>query len=131
MIAANNRNEGAGRIYEGEESTLVRIEGRIRTVDDVREIVVDTHDGTPIRASDVASVASVFSPVTARSPDGRGETVEGLVLGLRGANAGQLVRDVRARLAEIEPSLPKGVEIKPFYDRGRLVRRAVGTVVRR
>ncbi|MGZ3287032.1 MAG: efflux RND transporter permease subunit, partial [Xanthobacteraceae bacterium] len=62
--------------------------------------------------------------------DGRGETVEGLVLGLRGANAGQLVRDVRGRLAELEPSLPKGVSINVFYDRSRLVGRAVGTVVR-
>ena len=52
------------------------------------------------------------------------------MLGLRGANAGQLVRDVRGRLAELEPSLPKGVSINVFYDRSRLVGRAVGTVVR-
>ena len=130
-IAANSRNEGAGRINQGEDSALVRIEGSIRTVDDIRAIVVDTHDGTPIRAGDVASVRiGALTRYGAVTIDGRGETVEGLVLGLRGANAGQLVRDVRARLAELEPSLPKGVAINVFYDRSRLVGRAVGTVVR-
>src|SRR5262249_28482326 len=62
--------------------------------------------------------------------DGRGETVSGLVLGLRGANAGQLVRDVRARLDELQPSLPKGVSINRFYDRSRLVGRPVRPAVR-
>ena len=52
------------------------------------------------------------------------------MLGLRGANAGQLVRDVRQRLEELQPSLPKSVSINVFYDRSRLVGRAVGTVVR-
>ena len=130
-IAANSRNEGAGRINQGEDSALVRIEGSIRTVDDIRAIVVDTHDGTPTRVGDVASVRiGALTRYGAVTIDGRGETVEGLVLGLRGANAGQLVRDVRARLAELEPSLPKGVAINVFYDRSRLVGRAVGTVVR-
>ena len=130
-IAANSRNEGAGRINQGEDSALVRIEGSIRTVDDIRAIVVDTHDGTPTRVGDVASVRiGALTRYGAVTTDGRGETVEGLVLGLRGANAGQLVRDVRRRLAELEPSLPKGVSINVFYDRSRLVGRAVGTVVR-
>ncbi|MGZ6565494.1 MAG: efflux RND transporter permease subunit, partial [Solirubrobacteraceae bacterium] len=130
-IAANSRNEGAGRINQGEDSALVRIEGSIRTVDDIRAIVVDTHDGTPTRVGDVASVRiGALTRYGAVTTDGRGETVEGLVLGLRGANAGQLVRDVRGRLAELEPSLPKGVSINVFYDRSRLVGRAVGTVVR-
>jgi cobalt-zinc-cadmium resistance protein CzcA len=68
-----------------------------------------------------------YGAVTA---DGVGETVEGLVLGLRGANARQLVSDVRERLDELKLSLPKSVSINVFYDRSRLVDRAVGTVVR-
>ena len=56
--------------------------------------------------------------------------MEGLVLGLRGANARQLVSDVRARLDELKPWLPQGVSINVFYDRSRLVDRAVGTVIR-
>jgi cobalt-zinc-cadmium resistance protein CzcA len=57
-----------------------------------------------------------------------GEAVEGLVLGLRGANARMVVDGVKARLKEIEPNLPKGVTIQAFYDRSNLVGRAVGTV---
>ncbi|WP_027551244.1 efflux RND transporter permease subunit [Bradyrhizobium sp. Cp5.3] len=130
-IEANSRNDGAGRVNQGEDSALVRVEGSIRGVDDIRSIVVDTRDGIPIRVSDVAHVRiGALTRYGAVTADGRGETVEGLVLGLRGANAGQLVRDVRARLAELQPSLPKSVSLNVFYDRSHLVNRAVGTVVR-
>jgi cobalt-zinc-cadmium resistance protein CzcA len=130
-IEANSRNDGAGRVNQGEDSALVRIEGSIRTVDDIRAIVVGTRDGTPIRVGDVAGVhIGALTRYGAVTADGRGETVEGLVLGLRGANAGQVVRDVRQRLQELEPTLPKGVSINVFYDRSRLVGRAVGTVMR-
>src|SRR4249920_3388569 len=108
-----------------------RNDGSIRSVDDIRAIVVDTRDGIPIRVNDVARVqVGSLTRYGAVTIDGRGETVEGLVLGLRGANAGQLVRDVRQWLEELQPSLPKSVSINVFYDRSRLVGRAVGTVVR-
>jgi cobalt-zinc-cadmium resistance protein CzcA len=60
--------------------------------------------------------------------DGKGEAVEGLVIGLKGVNAGVLIENVKAKLAEIQATLPKGVTISPFYDRAQLVDRAVGTV---
>ncbi|QOZ77466.1 CusA/CzcA family heavy metal efflux RND transporter [Bradyrhizobium sp. CCBAU 53351] len=130
-IEANSRNDGAGRVNQGEDSALVRIEGSIRSIDDIKAIVVDTRDGVPILVNDVATVkVGTLTRYGAVTADGRGETVEGLVLGLRGANAGQLIRDVRARLAELQPSLPKSVSINVFYERSRLVNRAVGTVVR-
>ncbi|OKO75243.1 CusA/CzcA family heavy metal efflux RND transporter [Bradyrhizobium sp. AS23.2] len=130
-IEANSRNDGAGRVNQGEDSALVRIEGSIRTIDDIRAIVVDTRDGVPIRVKDVARVQiGALTRYGAVTTDGRGETVQGLVLGLRGANAGQIVGDVRARLEELKPSLPASVSINVFYDRSRLVGRAVGTVVR-
>ena len=130
-IETNSRNDGAGRVNQGEDSALVRIEGSIRSIDDIRAIVVDTRDGIPIRVNDVARVqVGSLTRYGAVTIDGHGETVEGLVLGLRGANAGQLVRDVRQRLQELQPSLPKSVSINVFYDRSRLVGRAVGTVVR-
>src|SRR5690606_16709811 len=62
--------------------------------------------------------------------DGAAEAVQGLVLGLRGANAAEVVESVRAKLAEIASALPPGVETRVFYDRGDLVRSAVGTVAR-
>ena len=130
-VETNSRNDGAGRVNQGEDSALVRIEGSIRTIDDIKAIVVDTRDGIPIRVNDVARVkVGALTRYGAVTQDGRGETVEGLVLGLRGANAGQLVRDVRAKLDELKPALPQSVTLNVFYDRSRLVGRAVGTVVR-
>jgi heavy metal efflux system protein len=130
-LDANSRNDGAGRVNQGEDSALVRIEGSIQTIEDIRQIVVDTRDGIPIRVRDIARVQlGALTRYGAVTTDGRGETVEGLVLGLRGANARQLVGDVRARLDELRPWLPKSVAINVFYDRSRLVDRAVGTVIR-
>ncbi|MCL2713364.1 MAG: CusA/CzcA family heavy metal efflux RND transporter [Alphaproteobacteria bacterium] len=130
-IETNSRNDGAGRVNQGEDAALVRIEGSIRGIDDIKAIVVDTRDGIPIRVSDVARVkVGTLTRYGAVTADGRGETVQGLVLGLRGANAGQLVQDVRQRLEELKPSLPKSVSINVFYDRSQLVGRAVSTVVR-
>ncbi|MEJ2160724.1 MAG: CusA/CzcA family heavy metal efflux RND transporter [Chromatiales bacterium] len=130
-VEANNRNDGAGRINEGEETLLVRSEGRIADLEDVRAIVVHVHDGTPIRLGDVANVR--IGEVTrygAVSQNGEAEAVQGLVLGLRGANAREVVAGVRKKLEEIAPALPPGVSVEVFYDRGKLVQRAVATVAK-
>ncbi len=129
VLETNNRNDGAGRLADGEEALLVRAEGAIRTLDDVRAIVLQARDGRVVRVADVADVR--FGALTrygAVTQSGRGEAVEGLVLGLRGANAQAVVDGVKARLAEIATTLPQGVTIEPFYDRSNLVGRAVGTV---
>lgn len=130
-LAANNRNDGAGRLASGEESLLVRSDGSIRTLDDVRAIAVLERNGQAVRVGDVALVRmGSLTRYGAVSQDGKRETVEGLVLGLRGANAQRVVRDVKARLDAIGKTLPPGITIKPFYDRGNLVERAVNTVAK-
>ncbi len=129
VLEANNRNDGAGRLDDGEEALLVRAEGAIATVDDIKAIILKSADGLVVRVGDVAEVG--FGALTrygAVTKNGEGEAVQGLVLGLRGANAQAVVAGVKARLAEIAPSLPAGVSIEPFYDRSHLVERAVGTV---
>lgn len=128
-LAANNRNDGAGRLSSGEESLQVRSDGSIRDLDDIRAIAVLSRDGLAVRVGDVAQVRmGSLTRYGAVSQDGQHETVEGLVLGLRGANAQKVVRDVKDRLALISNTLPPGLSVKPFYDRGDLVERAVGTV---
>ncbi len=130
-LESNNRNDGAGRLSNGEESLLVRSDGSIRTLDDVRAIAVLQRDGQAVRVGDVAQVRmGALTRYGAVSQDGRQETVQGLVLGLRGANAQRVVSEVKARLAQIAPTLPPGLSIVPFYDRGQLVERAVATVSR-
>lgn len=128
-ISENNHNDGAGRLKDGEESLLVRSEGAFKTLDDVRNTVIKGQQGSPVRIADIADVRiGELTRYGAVSRNGKGEAVEGLVLGLRGANARQLVEGVRAKLAEIKPSLPSDVKIEVFYDRGNLVDRAVHTV---
>ena len=128
-VSANNRNDGAGRLGEGDEVLLVRSEGRITTLDDLRAIVVTIKDGTPVRVGNLAEVK--IGTVTrngAVTKNGTGETVQGLVLGLAGANAQQVVEGVRKKLVELQPTLPHGVQLDVFYDRASLVSKAVGAV---
>ena len=128
-LEANNRNDGAGRLSEGEETLLVRAEGAIRNLDDVRAIVLKSDAGNVVRVGDVAAVRiGALTRYGAVTRSGEGEAVEGLVLGLRGANAGKVVDGVKARLAELAPQLPPDVKVVPFYDRSELVGRAVHTV---
>ncbi len=128
-IEANNRNDGAGRLTEGSEVLLVRSEGNIVTLDDLRSIVVATQNGIPTTVGDIAEVRfGVMTRNGAVTDSGRGEAVQGLVLGLAGANAQQVVDGVQQKLEELQPTLPEGVSIRVFYDRSSLVTKAVGTV---
>ncbi|WP_309638779.1 CusA/CzcA family heavy metal efflux RND transporter [Methylibium sp.] len=128
-IEVNNRNDGAGRLGEGDEVLLVRTEGSIKTQDDLRAIIVDNKNGRTVRLADVAMVrdgsVTRYGVVT---QDGQGEAVEGLVLGLAGANAQKVVEGVTRKLEELKPALPAGVEVKVFYNRASLVEKAVATV---
>ncbi len=129
VLGQNNRNDGAGRVQDGEEALLVRAEGRIRTLEDIRAIVVVSHPTGIVRVGDIADVrfgALARNGVVTRN--GEGEAVWGIVLGLRGANARTVVNGVQARLAEIQKTLPEGVRIEVFYDRNDLIEKAVWTV---
>lgn len=124
-----NRNDGAGRINEGEETLLVRVQGRLTSLDDIGRLVVHATPTAQVRVADVAEVKlGALTRMGGVTHNGEGETVQGLVLGLRGADAQQVVAGVRARLEEVQAALPAGVKVVPFYDRGELVSSAVGTV---
>lgn len=128
-IQRNNRNDGAGRVRDGEEALLVRAEGRIQTLEDVRAIVLASRLSGVVRVADVADVRFGALPrngVVTR--DGEGEAVWGLVLGLRGANARSVVEGAMARVPAIERQLPEGVNLVFFYDRADLIGKAVWTV---
>lgn len=128
-LEANNRNDGAGRLSEGDEALLVRAEGAIRSLEDVRAIVVKSASGVPVRVGEVTTVRiGAITRYGAVTRNGQGEAVEGLVLGLRGANARTVVEGVQAKLDELAPGLPQGITINVFYNRGDLVAKAVNTV---
>ncbi|AVA35248.1 heavy metal efflux system protein [Cupriavidus metallidurans] len=134
-LDTNNRNDGAGRLEQGDEHWVVRVEGGVRGVEDLRTIVVESGQGmVDAAAVTVGDVATVKLGEATRNgavtQDGRGEVVEGLVLGLRGTDARKLVDAVQARLDALAPDLPKGMTTHVFYNRGELVSRAANTVVR-
>lgn len=130
-LETNNKNDGAGRVDQGEEALLVRVSGAIESLDDIRNIRVATAGGATVPLSEVATVSlgqlERYGSVTA---DGQSEVVQGLVIGLRGANAREVVDGVQAKLDEIEATLPTGTELNVFYDRSVLIEGAVATVSR-
>ena len=123
-----SNNDVGGRLVElSETEYMVRGLGYIQSIDDINEIPVGVDiRGTPIRIQDVAHVHA--GPELRRGLsvlNDEGEAVGGIVLMRYGENALATIQGVREKLAELEDSLPAGVEIIPVYDRGSLIERAV------
>ena len=129
-IQESNSDVGGGLIEVAEKEFMIRGLGYIRSVDDIRRIGLGVGpDGTPILVDDVARVT--LGPESRRGLaewNGEGETVGGIVVVRPGADTRRVIRDVRARLEEIGPGLPEGVEIEVAYDRTSLIDRAVGSI---
>ena len=129
-LEANNANAGGGYIVHGAEQRLIRGEGLVNSLDDIRNIVLDNRsDGTAIRISDVGQVT--FSPMLrqgAVTRDGNREAVTGMVMMIMGGNSRQVVEDVKEKIHSIEATLPEGVYIDTFYDRTELVEKTIHTI---
>lgn len=126
-LAFNNKNDGAGRIHEGEEAFLVRSEGSIKTLDDIRAIVLRNTDGRIVRIGDVATIE--IDKLTRNglvTKNGKSEAVAGMVLSLKGANARDVTEQIKEKLSEIK--LPAGVSLDVYYDRSNLVNKSIWTV---
>ncbi len=129
-IQDSNSDVGGGLIEVAEKEFMIRGLGYIRSVDDLRRIGLGVGpDGTPILLQDVARVS--MGPESRRGLaewNGEGETVGGIVVVRPGADTRRVIRDVKARLEEVGPGLPEGVEIEVAYDRTSLIDRAVGSI---
>ena len=128
-VGANNRNVGGGYITRGPEEYLIRGIGLAETVNDIGNIIVDTRGVTPVYVRNVAEVA--IGPEVRRGAvtmNGKGEAVSGIVLKRIYENTSQVIDAVKAKVAELNRTLPPGVRIVPYYDQSELVDRAVGTV---
>lgn len=132
-LARNNANSGGGILTARDEQYLVRGIGLIRTLDDIRNIVLKEEGATPVFIRDVAEV-KIGSAVRVGAiiKNGETEAVAGIVMMLRGGNAKEVVTRVKARVEEINSKnmLPEGLQIVPFYDRTELVDAALWTVVK-
>jgi len=131
-IAGNNANVGGAYIERGPEQYLLRGIGLVESVDDISNIVVKTGaEGVPVFVRDVATVVTGAAvrqgAVTA---DGKGEVVVGIAMMLKGENSRTVAERVKERIEQIRKTLPKGVELIPFYDRTELIDRTIKTVVK-
>ena len=129
----NNGNAGGGYlILHSQEQRIVRGEGLIRSLDDLGKIVVETRgDGTPIYLSQIADIR--FAPIIrqgAVTRDGRSEGVVGVVMLLAGENSRAVVERVKAKVLDIEKTMPPGMMIDTFYDRTDLVRKTIDTLTK-
>ena len=126
-----SNNDVGGRLLEiSEKEFMIRGLGYIRSLDDIRKISLGVDkQGTPILLRDLATVQ--YGPEIRRGIaewNGEGETVGGIVVVRYGANALQVIEDVKAKLAELKKGLPEGVTIEVGYDRSALIERAVDTL---
>src|SRR5581483_3686764 len=108
---------------------MVRGRGYVKNLKDLEQLVLHTESGTPVTVKDVATVG--LGPELRRGIadlNGEGDVVGGIVVMRYGENALNVIERVKARFAELKPSLPKGVEVVTTYDRSELIDRAIETV---
>ena len=122
--------EGGGSVLElGEAEYMVRTTGYLKSIDDFKQVVIAARDGVPVLLSDVASVRR--GPAIRRGVaelNGEGEVAGGIIIMRSGKNALTTINAVKAKLAEVQKSLPAGVEIVPVYDRSQLIKNSVETL---
>ncbi|MDR2422205.1 MAG: CusA/CzcA family heavy metal efflux RND transporter, partial [Deltaproteobacteria bacterium] len=122
-----NQEAGGSVVEQAEAEYMVRATGYLSSLDDFRKIFLKAADGdVPVFLGDVAEIR--LGPEMRRGIaelDGEGEVAGGIVLARSGQNALEVIKDVKAKLEELKPSLPPGVEIVPVYDRSQLIERAI------
>ncbi len=128
-LQRNNANTGGAYIEKNNMANFIRGEGLVRTLNDIRNIVIKNENGIPILIGDVAEKVHFGHQVRygAFTQDGR-EAVGGMILMLRGSNPNAVIQNVQKRIVEVQKSLPEGLEIKPFLDRSALIERTTSTV---
>src|SRR5258706_233066 len=130
-IQANNQNTGANFIEHGDDQYVVRGIGLVKDVEDIRNIVLDSRGGTPIRVGDVAQI-EVGNELRqgAVTKDGQGEVVTGIVLKRINENTKEGIERIKEKVGEINKALPEGVTIVDYYDQSELVDNSIRTVVK-
>ncbi|HEU0177483.1 MAG TPA: CusA/CzcA family heavy metal efflux RND transporter [Blastocatellia bacterium] len=131
-VTRNNANVGGAYIEHGAEQYLLRGIGLAESSNDIANIIVKAgKEGVPIYVRDLGEVVEGATlrqgAVTA---DGKGEIVAGIAMMLKGENSRAVANRVKARIEQVKKTLPKGVELVPFYDRTELVDRTINTVVK-
>ncbi len=130
-LAENNTNTGGAYIEKNRMANFIRGEGLIRTLDDIRNIVVKNEGGLPITINDVVAEVKFGTQTRYGAFTQNGEeAVGGIIMMLKGSNPNATVNRVRDRIAEVQNSLPEGLHIEPIVDRSELIGRTTSTVTK-
>lgn len=130
-LERSNENTGGSYIEKNPNTYFIRSEGMVRELEDIGQIVVKTVDNIPILIRQIAEVRFGHAPrYGAMTINGEGNTVGGVVMMLKGANAAEVTKQIKERVRQIQGSLPEGVVIQPYLVRDSLVQRAMKTVER-
>jgi copper/silver efflux system protein len=127
-VMASNSNVGGNVISENGSWSIVRGLGLIENLDDIRNIVVGSHNGTPVFVKDLGTVKIGDAFRTAALVKNSSEAVGGVIVARTGENTKEVIDRVKQKIKEIEPGLPPGVHIVPFYDRSQLIEATVDTL---
>ncbi|NME67054.1 CusA/CzcA family heavy metal efflux RND transporter [Flammeovirga aprica] len=128
-LSLNNQNSGASYIEKNHKANFIKGDGLIRSLDDIRKIVIKNENGIPVHIGDIAKVQFGHAVrYGALTKEGEGEAVGGMILMLKGANSNDVIQAVQERVELIQPSLPKGVRIKEFLARNKLIEKTTSTV---
>jgi copper/silver efflux system protein len=127
-VRGSNLNVAGNVLQSNGAWLIVRGVGLIQSVDDVKRIVVGASNGVPVYVEQVADVQLGDAFRVASLVKGTKEAVGGVVVARTGVNTKTVIDAVKARIAQIEPGLPPGVKVVPFYDRAELIEEAVGTL---
>lgn len=130
-LRRNNLNTGGAYIEKDHQASFIRGEGVVKSLDDIRSIVVKNEGGVPVTVGDAADDVHYGAQVRygAFTQDGH-EAVGGTIMMLKGENSDKVVNRVKERLAEVQRTLPPGIRIKPFLDRSELIDRTTSTIAR-
>lgn len=129
-IEANNQNTGGAYIEKGPTVLYIRSEGLVGSTADIENIsIAGKNNSTPLFIRDVAEVKTGYATrYGAMCYNDEGEVSGAIVMMLKGANSSDVIKNVKERIAQVEKTLPEGVEIEPFLDRTKMVNNAIGTV---
>lgn len=128
-LANGNASTGGHVLRQGDASLVVRTQGLYANLEDIRRVVVAARQGRAITVADVADVHVGERPrYGVVGIDGQDQAVEGIVSMTKGGNPARINADLRARIEQLRPHLPKGARIVPIYDRTQLVHHTVATV---
>ncbi len=130
-LARNNVNTGGAYIEKNKMANFIRGEGLVRTIDDIENISIRNENGIPILIRDIAEKVHFGHQVRygAFTQDGH-EAVGGIIMMLKGSNPNAVIQNVIERMAEIEKSLPEGLEFNAYLDRSSLIDRTTSTVTK-